>query len=142
MYINDIANVSHIFKINLFADDTSLFHTHEKFESLIKETNQELTRISTWLATNKLVLNISKTNYMMFTSKGKSYNKNISNSIRIDGNKIQQVNKTKFLGIIIEEHLNWATHINHLCNIIARNVGILQKLRYFIPAYVLKILYH
>ena len=141
MYINDIANVSNIFKINLFADDTSLFHTHENFESLIKETNQELTRISTWLATNKLVLNISKTNYMIFTSKGKSYNKNISN-IHIDGNKIQQVNKTKFLGIIIEEHLNWATHINHLCNIIARNVGILQKLRYFIPAYVLKILYH
>ena len=52
------------------------------------------------------------------------------------------MNKTKFLGIIIEEHLNWATHINHLCNIIARNVGILQELRYFIPAYVLKILYH
>ena len=33
-------------------------------------------------------------------------------------------------------------HISHLCNIIARNVGILQKLWYFIPAYVLKILYH
>ena len=39
-YINDIANVSNIFKINLFADDTRLFHTHENFESLIKETNQ------------------------------------------------------------------------------------------------------
>ena len=52
------------------------------------------------------------------------------------------MNKTKFLGIIIEEHLNWAMHISHLCNIIARNVGILQKLRYFIPTYVLKILYH
>ena len=141
LYINDIANVSNIFKINLFADDTSLFHTHDNFESLIKETNQELIRISTWLATNKLVLNIGKTNYIIFTSKGKSYNKNVSN-IKIDGNNIQQVNKTKFLGIAIEEHLNWAMHISHFCNIIARNVGILQKLRYFIPAYVLKILYH
>ena len=141
LYINDIANVSNIFKINLFADDTSLFHTHGNFESLIKEANQELTRISTWLTTNKLVLNISKTNYIIFTSKGKSYNKNVSN-IKIDGNNIQQVNKTKFLGIVIEEHLNWALHISHLCNIIARNVGILQKLRYFIPTYVLKILYH
>ena len=54
-----IANVSNILKINLFADDTSLFHTHDNFESLIKNTNQELIRISTWLATNKLVLNIS-----------------------------------------------------------------------------------
>ena len=137
LYINDIANVSNIFKINLFADDTSLFHTHDNFES----TNQELIRISTWLATNKLVLNIGKTNYIIFTSKGKSYNKNVSN-IKIDSNNIQQVNKTKFLGIVIEEHLNWAMHISHLCNIIARNVGILQKLRYFIPAYVLKMLYH
>ena len=128
--------IEYIQKINLFADYTSLFHTHDNSESLIKETKEELTRIYTWLATNKLVLNISKTNYMMFTSKGKSYNKNISNN-NIDGNKIQQVNKTKFLGIIIEEHLNWATHINHLCTIIARNVGILQKLRY-----ILKILYH
>ncbi len=140
MYVNEITKVSNIFKINLFADDTSLIHTHDNFEYLIKETNEELIRISTWLATNKLVLNIGKTNYIIFTSKGKSYNKNVSN-IKIDGNNIQQVNKTKFLGIIIEEHLNWATHINHLCNIIARNVGIIQKLRYFIPAYVLKILY-
>ena len=141
LYINDIANVSNIFKITLFADDTSLFHTHDNFEYLIKETNQELIRISTWLATNKLVLSISKTNYIIFTSKGKSYNMNVSN-IKIDCNNIQQVNKTKFLGSVIEEHLNWAMHILHLCNIIARNVGILQKLRYFIPAYVLKIIYH
>ena len=101
-----IANVSNIFKINLFADDTSLFHTHDNFEILIKETNEEFIRISTWLATNKLVLNISKTNFMIFTSKGKSYNKHVSN-IKIDGNNIQQVNKTKFLGIIIEQHINW-----------------------------------
>ena len=40
LYINDIANVSNIFKINLFADDTSLFHTHDNFEILIKETNE------------------------------------------------------------------------------------------------------
>ena len=141
LYVNDITKVSNIFKINLFADDTSLIHTHDNFEYLIKDTNDELIRISTWLATNKLVLNINKTNYMIFTSRGKSYNKNVTN-IKIDGNNIQQVNKTKFLGIIIEEHLNWATHISHLCNIIARNVGILQKLRYFVPAYVLKMLYH
>ena len=110
MYVNDITKVSNIFKINLFADETSLIHTHDNFEYLIKETNEELIRISTWLATNKLVLNINKTNYMIFTSRGRSYNKNVTN-IKIDGNNIQQVNKTKFLGIIIEEHLNWATHI-------------------------------
>ena len=77
--LNDITKVSNIFKINLFADDTSLIHTHDNFEYLIKETNEELIRISTWLATNKLVLNINKTNYTIFKSRGKSYNKNVTN---------------------------------------------------------------
>ena len=40
LHINDIANVSNTFKINLCADDTSLFHTHDNYESLIIETNQ------------------------------------------------------------------------------------------------------
>ena len=40
LYINDIANVSNIFKINQFADDTNVFHSHDNFEYLIKETNQ------------------------------------------------------------------------------------------------------
>ena len=39
LYIHDIANVSNIFQINLFADDTILFYTHDNFESLINETN-------------------------------------------------------------------------------------------------------
>ena len=32
--------VTYLLMINLFADDTSLFHTHDNFEYLIKETNQ------------------------------------------------------------------------------------------------------
>ena len=68
-YINDIANVSNIFKINPFADDTSLFRTHDNFESLITDTNQKLIRISTWLATNKLVLNIGNQTTLFLRQK-------------------------------------------------------------------------
>ena len=34
------------------------------------------------------------------------------------------MNKSKFLGIIIEEHLNWATHIFHLCKIIVHSLKV------------------
>ena len=77
MSYNNTTSVS--MKVTCGADDTSLIHTHDNFEYLIKETNEELIRISTWLATNKLVLNINKTNYMIFTSRGKSCNKNVTN---------------------------------------------------------------
>ena len=48
---------------------------------------------------------------------------------------------TKFLGITIDEHLDWKVHIGNLSNKIARNVGMLNKLKHFLPVYIMKTLY-
>ena len=48
---------------------------------------------------------------------------------------------TKFLGITIDEHLDWNFHIGNLSNKIARNVGMLNKLKHFLPVYIMKTLY-
>ena len=97
----------------LFADDTSLFHAHTDFDTLIKEINEELQKITTWFHTNKLSLNIKKSNFIMFLPKGKKYNTD-NVKININGNEIKQVNFTKFVGIYIDEHLSWAQHIEFL----------------------------
>ena len=47
-----------IVKVLLFADDTSLFHAHTDFDTLIDEVNEEFQKITTWFHTNKLSLNI------------------------------------------------------------------------------------
>ena len=60
LYINDIENVSDILNPILFADDTSLFHAHTCFNTLIEEVNIEIQKISTWFHTNKLSLNTKK----------------------------------------------------------------------------------
>ena len=46
----------------LFADDTSLFHPHTAYDTLIEEINEELKKITTWFHTNKLSLNLYKKN--------------------------------------------------------------------------------
>ena len=48
---------------------------------------------------------------------------------------------TTFLGITIDEHLDWKVHIDNLSNKIARNVGVINKLKHFLPAYIMKTLY-
>ena len=48
------------YSLILFADDTSLFHAHTDFDTLIEEINEELQKITTWFHTNKLSLNIKK----------------------------------------------------------------------------------
>ena len=90
-YINDIVKVSTVLNPVLFADDTSLFHAHTDFDILIEEINEELQKITTWFHTNKLSLNIKKSNFIIFLPKGKKCN--IENvKININGNEIKRVN--------------------------------------------------
>ena len=41
----------------------------------------------------------------------------------------------------IDEHLNRSMHLNMLSAKLARNMGILGKLRHFLPSYILRTLY-
>ena len=41
LYINDLCNTSAIMKFTLFADDTSMYHSHKNFTSFIDEVNNE-----------------------------------------------------------------------------------------------------
>ena len=78
----------------------------------------------------------------MVTPNGKKYNVTISEvEINIDGSKIKHVKCTHYLGITIDEHLDWQVHIDNLSNKIARNVGMLNKLKRFLPVYITKTLY-
>ena len=62
LYINDICNVSTIFKFILFADDTNMFYSNSDIADLVQLTNIELEKLRVWFAVNRLSLNISKTN--------------------------------------------------------------------------------
>ena len=67
--------------------------------------NDELSLISNWFKLNKLSLNIKKTNYILFCSGNKKIN-NKGLDILIDKTKIDQVTKTKFLGVVITYNIN------------------------------------
>ena len=75
---------------------------------------------------------LKKSNFIIFTPKGKIYNTDNAEII-MNGNKIKQLKFTKFLGIHIDEHLSWTIHINNLSKQIARNVGMLNKFKYVLP---------
>ena len=68
----------------------------------------ELDKLSTWFALNKLALNISKTNFMIFSN-----NKSIEHNISIDGVNLQKVDSLTFIGICIDHQITWKDHINN-----------------------------
>ena len=105
IYINDLCNVSSIFKLLLFADDTNIFYSTDSLEFLSNTISQELSKQHNWLAVNKLSIN--KANYKVF-GKGRVTS---DIAITINQNIIERVYKNKFLGIIINDKLSWKKHI-------------------------------
>ena len=113
----------------LFADDTNIVYSHENIFDLILNVNNELTKLSNWFKANKLSLNVKKTNFMLFGTKQMVLNNNPI-YIMFDGIQLERVSNTKFLGVFIDEHLNWKCHIANLSSKISRNLGILRKICY------------
>ena len=58
-------------KFYLFADDTSIYFDSKDLITLQKVVNRELKKVKKWLDANRLSLNISKTNYVIFHSQSK-----------------------------------------------------------------------
>ena len=66
LYINDLPNISKILDFYLFADDTNIYYESESLDKLEKKVNKELRKLQMWLNVNRLSLNISKTNFVIF----------------------------------------------------------------------------
>ena len=77
---------------------------------------------------------------MLFAPKGKYIP--IKNKIFINGNPIDEVSETKFLGVIIDNRLTWASHIKYMKNKAAKGLGIILKCRKIFKTETLLSLYN
>ena len=66
-YINDLPNALELSKSYLFADDTSIYYSNSDIKQLEFVLNSELRKLDSWMKSNKLSVNISKTNYIIFS---------------------------------------------------------------------------
>ncbi len=87
----------------MFVDDTTAYAVSSSLPDLLSNINIDLNSWLTWLRTNKLSLNVSKTKYMIFSTKELGP----MCDIEIEGSKIERVDYNKFLGIIIDRKLKW-----------------------------------
>ena len=145
IYMNDIPSSSSYFEFILYADDTTLFSTIKYSISMndpnpFQLINEELHKVGEWLSSNRLSLNVKKTKFMLFHT----YQKNIDHltpNIFLNGDTIEQVDTFNFLGIILDKHMSWKSHIEMLANKISKYCGILTRLKNYLPLFVLRTLY-
>ena len=138
LYINDLHNVSKILNFILFADDTNIFLSGKNLLEDCNIMTNELKKLDIWFKVNKLSLNVGKTNYMVFGKTGSV----LSNChIYINDVELEQVSSTKFLGVYIDNKLNWHKHILHVKNKIAKSLAIMYKVKYLLDETALLTIY-
>ena len=149
IYMNDIHTVSNNLNFILYADDTTLtsqlcsftyggYHDINRVSTLI---NSEITKISEWLSVNKLSLNANKTKFMIFHNYQKVMTDSDIPQLEINNTPIERVTEFNFLGITINEFMNWGSHSVKIANKICRTLGVMNCLKRYWPLSALQIMY-
>ena len=112
LYINDLPWITKLTS-TLFADDTVLSISESNSTELQSIVNRELEKVNEWLHFNKLSLNYSKTSYMIVSRKN---NQLTDFDVKINDKTIMRTACVKYLGVFIDDKLNWSNHIAYLEN--------------------------
>ena len=139
LYTNDLPGCIRHSKSILFADDTTIYVSSADVNTLYTMMNDDLRTVSDWFHANKLSLNVSKTNYILF-SKLQDICRN--RSVSLCGGDIKKVTSTKFLGMTIDCMLKWDKHIEFISKKISSSLFIMNKIKHNVSSKLLKTLYY
>ena len=140
-YINDLPKAINDKSISvLFADNTSILITSPNKNDFQLKITAAFNFINEWLNTDFLSINFNKTHYVQFTTKNKP-----KSHIKISYNnkQISTISSIKFLGIYINDTLNWKYHIKYILpklNAVCYAMRIIKP--YTISLETLKIVYY
>ena len=140
IYINDLPLISEQFKTILFADDTTFSFQSNNLDPVNTICNTELAKFYEWSYTNKLSINTDKTSFNLVSNLQHTINS--EPQLQINGAILNKQTIVTFLGVKIDEKLNFNPQIQHVCSKLSRSIGILYKLKGNVPLNVLKTLYY
>ena len=139
IYLNDLSRVSNKLKLNYVCDDTNAFLQNNSVDVLFDIMNSELCKIVEWFNISKLSLNADKTSYILFRTPRK---KTIVQNLYVNDTPLIQTQATKFLGVIIDQHLSWKDHVALISKKISKNIGIIARIKYCLSTQNLLNLYY
>ena len=140
VYINNL-NFAFKSQPRLFDDNTCSIVKGLNPEQLQIKINSELQNLHQWCCINKLSINPSKTNIIIIPPE--QTNATIPHLHLIsNGSAINIVDSSKYLGVVIDNKLNFKQHIKMIEGKVARFVGILSKLKHFFPQNIMLQLYY
>ena len=140
IYINDLYKSVIYSNAYHFADDTNLLVISKSQKQLQKHMNIDLKLLYKWLIANKISLNCTKTELIIF--QGNRMDDVFDYKIKINGLKLMRTSNLKYLGVTVDNKLSGNYHCDILTGKLNRVNGMLSKVRHYVPSTELKSIYH
>ena len=144
VYISDLPRAVKNSTTFMHADDTSLYFKSRDLSQLNEALNEDLARLDAWLISNKLSLNVAKTQSMLASTKAerKALDKSYQNPrVKSNGTELEVVSKVKYLGVLLNNSLYWKDQVRAVSLRVSRGLGILKSAKKCLTFYALAILY-
>ena len=142
IFINDIPLASNLFTW-LFADDTVLVQSAKNLTLLQEIMNDQVNKVHDWLLANKLSVHyVDKSKYMLINSLNHTRVEDGCFELKMSNYCLDRTKTYKYLGIIFDEKLSWADHINEVCMKLSQAAGVIFKVRTLLSRDALMLLYH
>jgi len=119
----------------LFADDTSIIGKSPNAKDFQTNMVEAFDRVNKWVKVNSLSINVEKTHYIQFKTKNKP---TFDINIVCDNNSITPVTDIKFLGIYLQDSINWSCHIEYIIPKLSSACYIMRSIKPIMPINTLK----
>ena len=127
--MNDLPHCIENGHVTMFADDTSTSCEVKSVHDITVKVIPDLVKLCDWLKSNKLSLNMIKTEFMIIGSTQNVLKFGDLIATRIDDQLIKQVAYVKYLGIIVDDRLTWKEHVDYISKKISPNIGAIKRSR-------------
>jgi hypothetical protein len=124
LYINDIINALSC-SMTLFADDMELHVASKNISNTVEQLNNELIKLSDYMKTNRLELNVKKTVCMF------PYLDDRMLTVKYNGITLNIVSEFKYLGIWFDKYFTWKSHFSHLISRVKQRMYIMYRSRQY-----------
>jgi len=121
IYIRTAPTCSKFSISQLFADDLTFYVSSTDSRSICVQLTSDLENLDRYLQSKGLLLNPTKTKFILLRRPNRPMPDNMSLTCR--GVHIEPCSSTKYLGIIIDEHLTFKDQVNHVCTVAHQKVA-------------------
>jgi hypothetical protein len=124
----------------LYADDCNILFSGKSKDYIEESLNEKIRFTQEFLDQKNLLVNKNKTNLISFSTKQSKFK--FEPSIFLKSDRIDQVDQTKFLGLIVDENLSWDDHINYVVKKLSSGIYALRQMSRVCDLETLKIIYY